>query len=91
MRGHTLTFLRLPKFADALESIPLVQEAHIHLRDLDHVDDACLEALTTWQKQRTQRGLLVVIEWDEALQLYRDKNPLGSYQQADVVVAGSSH
>lgn len=86
-----LTFLRLPKFADALEALSPDRETHIHLRDLDYVDDACLEALTNWQQQRTQRGSVVVIEWDDALQLYKEKNPLGSYQRADMVVTGSSH
>jgi len=86
-----LTFLKLPRFADALEAISPDQETHIHLRNLDYVDDACLEALTNWQQQRTQRGAVVVIEWDEALDLYRRKNPLGAYQRADMVVTGSSH
>jgi MFS superfamily sulfate permease-like transporter len=85
------TFLRLPKFADALEAISPDREVHVHLRDLDYVDDACLEALTNWQQQRVQRGSIVVIEWGEALQLYREKNPLGSYQRADVAISGSSH
>ena len=85
------TFLRLPKFADALESISPDLETHIHLRDLDYVDDACLEALTNWQQQRTQKGSVVMIEWEEALRLYRRKNPLGSYQRSDVVVTGSTH
>ncbi len=85
------TFLRLPKFVDALDAISPEKEAHIHLRDLDYVDDACLEALTSWQQQRTQKGSVAVIEWDEAMRLYRDKNPLGSYQRADLAVTGSSH
>jgi MFS superfamily sulfate permease-like transporter len=85
------TFLRLPKFADALENIPAGQEVHVHLRDTDYIDDACLEALTNWQQQRLQRGSVVVIEWSEALRLYRDKNPLGSYQRADMAVSGASH
>jgi len=80
------TFLRLPKFADALEAIPAEHETHVHLRDLDYVDDACLEALSAWQNQRTQKGAKVVIEWNEALRLYKDKNPLGSYQRTDIVV-----
>jgi MFS superfamily sulfate permease-like transporter len=75
------TFLRLPKFVDALETIAPDRETHIHLRGLDYVDDACLEALTNWQNQRTQRGSVVVIEWEEALQLYREKNPLGSINE----------
>ncbi|MEO8131248.1 MAG: hypothetical protein ABI822_29395, partial [Bryobacteraceae bacterium] len=85
------TFLRLPKFSDALELISPECEAHIHLRGLDYVDDACLEVLTNWQCQRTRQGSIVVIEWGEALQLYKDKNPLGSYQRADLVVTESSH
>jgi MFS superfamily sulfate permease-like transporter len=85
------TFLRLPKFADALESVPSEFETHIHLRDLDYVDDACLEALSTWQHQRTQKGMVIVIEWTEALRLYKDKNPLGSYQRADIAVSAASH
>lgn len=85
------TFLRLPKFADALEAIPAGHETHVHLRDLDYVDDACLEALAAWQQQRTQKGAKVVIEWNEALRLYKDKNPLGSYQRGDIVITGASH
>ena len=85
------TFLRLPKFADALESVPSEFETHIHLRDLDYVDDACLEALSTWQHKRTQKGMVIVIEWTEALRLYKDKNPLGSYQRADIAVSAASH
>lgn len=85
------TFLRLPKFADLLEGVRSDHEIHIHLRDLDYVDDACLEALTNWQQQRTQAGGTVVVEWEEALQLYRDRNPLGSYQRTDMVVTGASH
>jgi len=85
------TFLRLPKLADSLEAIPVEYEAHIHLRDLDYVDDACLEVLSAWETQRTQKGAIVVIEWDEALRLYKDKNPLGSYQRADIAVTSSSH
>ncbi|MEJ7605134.1 MAG: SulP family inorganic anion transporter [Bryobacteraceae bacterium] len=85
------TFLRLPKFADSLEAIPADYETHIHLRDLDYVDDACLETLSNWQDQRTKQGATIVIEWDEALQLYKDKNPLGSYQRADIATTAASH
>jgi MFS superfamily sulfate permease-like transporter len=86
------TFLRLPAFSDKLETIPFEGETHVHLRDLDYVDDACLDSLSNWQHQRQEKGGLVFIEWGEALRLYRDKNPLGAYQQAGIQVqAGSSH
>jgi MFS superfamily sulfate permease-like transporter len=86
------TFLRLPAFSDKLETIPFAGETHVHLRELDYVDDACLDSLSNWQHQRKLKGSIVYIEWGEALKLYRDKNPLGEYQQANIQVsAASSH
>jgi MFS superfamily sulfate permease-like transporter len=84
------TFLRLPMLSDRLEAIPAVEEVHIHFRDLDYIDDACLEALSNWERQRRDKGLAVILEWDEALRLYREKNPLGKYQR-DVTVTASTH
>ena len=79
------TFLRLPAFSDQIEAIPASGEIHVHLLELDYVDDAVLDALSGWQVQRNKKGGAVVfIEWSEALKLYRDKNPLGAYQQADI-------
>ena len=83
------SFLRLPILADQLESLSFEGETHIHLIGLDYVDDACLEALGSWQKQRNDKGGKVFVEWDEALKLYRDRNPLGSYQQKDIQITGS--
>lgn len=85
------SFLKLPQLVDALESIPATAEAHIHTRELEYIDTACLEALTNWQHQRMQRGSVVELEWTDALQLYRDKNPLSSYQRSDISVTASTH
>jgi MFS superfamily sulfate permease-like transporter len=86
------SFIRLPAFGDKLESVPMAGETHIHLKNLDYIDDACLDALSNWQHQRNQQGGKVFIEWNEALKLYRDKNPLADYQGANIAVAaGSSH
>ncbi len=70
------TFLRLPLLADELEAIPADAETHIHFRDLDYIDDACLDVLSNYQKQRTAKGTIVVLEWDEAMRLYQAKDPL---------------
>lgn len=86
------TFLRLPAFTDRLETISSERETHVHLCDLDYVDDACLDALSNWQRQCKTKGHEVFIEWDEALRLYRDKNPLGAYQQAHIPInSGATH
>lgn len=70
------TFLRLPAFADKLEAIATEGETHVHIKGLDYVDDACLEALASWEKQRKEKGHQVFVEWGECLRLYRDKNTL---------------
>ena len=85
------TFLRLPKLADALDAIPPDHEVHVHLRDLDYVDDAGLETLSNFQSQRTEKGAAVVLEWPEALKLYRDKNPLGRFQRAEIAATTAVH
>lgn len=85
------TFLRVPTLSDRLEMIPAGYETHIHFRDLDYVDDACLEVLTNWEQKRTEHGERVTLEWDEALRLYRDGNPLGKYQRRDIEVSSAAH
>jgi MFS superfamily sulfate permease-like transporter len=85
------TFLRLPKLADALEKIPADLESHIHFRHLEYVDDACLEALLSWEQRRVAEGGTVVLEWSEALRLYREKNPLGSLQRSDIPLTSAAH
>jgi MFS superfamily sulfate permease-like transporter len=85
------TFIRLPKLADFLESLPLDHEIHVNMRDLDYVDDAALEALSGWEQQRAAKGSVIIFEWSEALRLYRDKNPLGRYQRAGIEVSAPAH
>ena len=84
------SFLRVPMLADRLANIPTGYETHVHFLELDYLDDACLEALSNWQRQREESGDVVVLEWDEALRLYRDKNPLGKFQKTDMAVAGGA-
>jgi MFS superfamily sulfate permease-like transporter len=90
LRGAA-TFLRLPQLTDELERLPAGHEIHVHFRDLDYVDDAALEAISTWEKQRSGRGQKVVLEWNEALRLYRDRNPLGRYQRAGIEISAAAH
>jgi MFS superfamily sulfate permease-like transporter len=85
------TFLRLPKLADTLETLPAEHTTYIHFRDLDYVDDACLEVLSNWQRQLGEKGSHVVLEWEEALRLYRERNPLGRFQRADIDVSAPAH
>ena len=77
------TFLRIPKLADTLDAVPPGHTNFIHFTRLDYVDDAALEVLANWQRQLGEKSSTVVIEWDEALRLYRERNPLGQFQRPD--------
>ncbi len=68
------TFMRLPKLTDALEKLPIQAEVSIHFHDLDYIDHACLEAISTWQQQRVKKGGLVSVEWDPLMEKFRQMN-----------------
>ncbi|WP_416193848.1 SulP family inorganic anion transporter [Nitrobacter sp. TKz-YC01] len=50
------TFIRLPRFASALEEIPPGYDAHIHLGRLTYIDHACLTMLIEWGKNFEAAG-----------------------------------
>jgi MFS superfamily sulfate permease-like transporter len=58
------TFLRLPKLAAALESVPPNRELHVHFEHLDYIDHACLDLLMNWEKQHAATGGSLVIDWE---------------------------
>ena len=57
------TFVRLPKLAQALESIPATAEVHLDIDRLAYIDDSCLDLIRSWKEQFESRGGLVVVEW----------------------------
>ena len=89
--GGAATFMRLPQLRDTLDKIPAENNVHLHFRELDYVDDAALEAISEWEHQRKTQGFTTMLEWSEALTLYREKNPLGNFQRADVELTTGAH
>jgi MFS superfamily sulfate permease-like transporter len=84
------TFIRLPKLVDALESIPTGVETHIHLDRLNYIDHAGMDAIANWEKQRNSRhASKVVIERDELMTKYQERNRFGAVPAAAVAAAGS--
>ena len=72
------TFLRLPKLAQTLESVPPAAELHVHFEQLSHIDHACLELLVDWEKRHAALGGSLVVDWD-TLPLARPRpGPSGS-------------
>jgi MFS superfamily sulfate permease-like transporter len=70
------TFVRLPVLLDALERLPQETEVHVHFNDLDYIDHACMDALSSWEKQRNGKSATTVVEWDELMKKYREGNPM---------------
>lgn len=50
------TFIRLPRFAAALEEIPARCVVHIHLGGLTYIDHACLTTLIEWGENHEAAG-----------------------------------
>lgn len=61
MRGAA-TFIKLPRVAEELDSIPDSIEVHFHLGSLAYADHAILELVNDWAQRRSGE---VHMEWDE--------------------------
>jgi MFS superfamily sulfate permease-like transporter len=68
------SFINLPRFTDTLESLPPAAETHVHVRGLNYIDHAAIEALGSWEKARSNSGGQIYIEWDELMSFYKLKN-----------------
>ena len=73
----TATLIKLPKLAQTLEALPVGSEVHVHIKDLDYIDHACLDLLTNWDKQHKGTGGSLTIEWDNLTQKYHDRHGTG--------------
>jgi MFS superfamily sulfate permease-like transporter/carbonic anhydrase len=58
------TFLRLPKLAAALETVPPGTVLHIDFKGLSYIDHACLTLLMNWEMQHEATGGALVLDWE---------------------------
>jgi MFS superfamily sulfate permease-like transporter/carbonic anhydrase len=58
------TFLRLPKLASVLETLPPGITLHVDLKGLSYIDHACLTLLMDWEKQHEATGGKLVLDWE---------------------------
>ncbi len=75
------TFLRLPFLVEALDRVSADTELHVEVADLDYIDHACLELLTSWERQHKAAGGKLVIEWGDLRAKYhqpRKTSPTGA-------------
>jgi MFS superfamily sulfate permease-like transporter len=74
--GGAASFLRLPVLTDALEKLPAGRDVHVHHDRLEYIDHAALEVLSAWERERTDKGQKVYLEWSVVHRLYRESNPM---------------
>lgn len=87
------TFLNLPKLAAVLDEVPRGTEAHVHLERLSYVDHACLELISSWQRQHQAGGGTLQIEWHELVDRYHSgagSQPAVQARQTTLKVMGRS-
>jgi len=75
LRGAA-SFLRLPRLAVALESLPHEGEVHLHVEELEYIDHACLDLLDRWECDRIRVGASVRVQWQTLHHRYHSGNPL---------------
>jgi MFS superfamily sulfate permease-like transporter len=72
------TFIRLPRFAEALEQVPRGSELHIDVEGLNYIDHACLELLSNWSRQHEKTGGSTTIDWNRLAATARSVNGNGN-------------
>jgi MFS superfamily sulfate permease-like transporter len=83
------TFIRLPKLAAALETVPPNTALHVDFEQLSYIDHACLELLLAWEKQHEATGGSLVIDWESLHARFAQGRPGGNGGSNGKAAAGS--
>ena len=70
------TFVRLPKLAKALDSIPGEYAVHLHTGRTYHIDHVCMDMIDSAVAQRSARGGKMEVHWEELQRLYHLRDVL---------------
>jgi MFS superfamily sulfate permease-like transporter len=82
------TFIRLPKLAAALESLPAGTTVNLNTDKVTYIDHACLDLLAQWRKQHIAREGSADVPFDELLERYQERQgPGGSRLNAAMLLA----
>lgn len=74
------TFVRLPKLAAALESIPAGTKVDLNVNGLSYIDHACLDLIANWRKQHAARDGHASVPWEDLHQRYRPRESASQVQ-----------
>ena len=74
--GGAATFVRLPALVAALAEVPAGAQVQLCAQRLAYIDHACLELLTTWERQHRAGGGSVIVSWERLEQLAQRARPM---------------
>jgi MFS superfamily sulfate permease-like transporter len=83
------TFIRLPKLAAALESIPVGTKVSLEIDRLSYIDHACLDLIANWRKQHVARNGQADVLWEDLHLRYQDRVGFGN-DQSHIALAKAS-
>jgi MFS superfamily sulfate permease-like transporter len=79
------TFIRLPRLAAALESIPAGTKVNLEIDQLSYIDHACLDLIANWRKQHIARDGHAYVPWEDLHQRYQERE-LASQAQSGIAL-----
>lgn len=77
------TFLRLPLLASKLETLPKDKKYFLNFDNLLYIDHACLNLISSWEKQVIAMGGEVMIEWNSLMHRHNYKDRKAGVSDTD--------
>jgi MFS superfamily sulfate permease-like transporter len=78
MLDGAASFVRLPKLAAALESLPPGARVRLDIEGLRHIDHACLDLISNWRRQHIARLGQADVPWEDLQLRYHERKPAES-------------
>lgn len=82
------TLIRLPTLARTLEELKHDAKVRVHIEDLDYIDHACIDLLSSWDRQHKISGGSLEIQWDGLTEKYKNRTA-PSFRAAQAAAAAS--
>lgn len=83
------TLIRLPLLAAELETMKPSSHIKVHVDGLDYIDHACIDLLSSWDKQHKATGGSLEIEWEGLTDKYKARSGSANFKAAQAAKAGA--
>ncbi len=84
------TLIRLPLLAAELETMRPSSHIKVHVEHLDYIDHACIDLLSSWDKQHKATGGSLEIEWEGLANKYKARSGAANFKAAQAGRSGGA-